>query len=62
MLYTHLVSIKLDLAQHHRNRDKAMLQFVQQRLTKSLASYYKDLKNSTQYLLNRNPENVLRKL
>lgn len=62
MLYIHLMSIKDDLAQHHRNREEAMSQFIQQRLTKSLMSYYKDLTNSTQYLLNRNPENVLRKL
>lgn len=62
MLYVHLLNIKEDLKSHHKDRQTAMRIFIQQRLNKSLTSYYKELTSSTQYLLKRNVENVLRKL
>ena len=62
MLYVHLLNIKEDLKGHHKDRQTAMGIFIQQRLNKSLTSYYKELTSSTQYLLKRNAENVLRKL
>ena len=62
MLYTHLIAIKEELKDHHKDRQTAMSIFIQQRLNKSLMSYYKELTSSTQYLLKRNAENVLRKL
>lgn len=62
MLYTHLMTIKDELKGHHKDRQTAMSIFIQQRLNRSLMSYYKELTSSTQYLLKRNAENVLRKL
>lgn len=62
MLKLHLENIKNDLKNHHRDKKLLLEYYVQKRLTKSLQSYYSDLSSSTNYILNRNPINVLRKL
>lgn len=62
MLKLHLENIKYDLKNHHRDKKVLLEYYVQTRLTKSLQSYYSDLSSSTNYILNRNPINVLRKL
>jgi uncharacterized membrane-anchored protein YhcB (DUF1043 family) len=62
MWKTHLFNIQKDLKKHHRPKAELIEQYVQMRLAKSLQSYYQDLAASAQYLINRNPNNVIRKL
>ena len=54
--------LKRDMSKHHRSKEELTNYYVQTRLTKSLTAYYKEVSNSVQYLVNRNPETVIRKL
>lgn len=62
MFKENIQNIKNDLNKHHRDRSQLTLIYIQQRLNKSLNSYYNDLTNSVNYISNRKPESVLRKL
>ncbi len=62
MLNTHLKNIQIELNKRHRPKNQLLESYVQLRLLKSLQTYYKEISNSSQYLLNRNPNNVLRSM
>lgn len=62
MFAEHLHTIKQDLSKHHRDRSQLCKLYVQQRLNKSLYSYYSDLSTSANYLQNRKLESVIRKM
>lgn len=62
MFKENIQNIKNDLNKYHRDRSQLTLIYIQQRLNKSLNSYYNDLTNSVNYISNRKPESVLRKL
>lgn len=62
MFKTHLYQIQHDLSQHHRPKESLLEYFVQQRLTQSLRTYYKEVSNSAQYLSSRNPIRIVKEL
>ena len=62
MLSKNLDEIKSELLKHHRSKHILLSIYVQDRLNKSLMSYYSDLSKSASYLENRNPTNVVNKL
>ena len=57
-----LLNIKDKMLRKHRNTDKLVTYYVAQRLNKSLTTYISDLNDRINYLENRKPENVLRKM
>lgn len=62
MLYNNLIEIKKDLSYRHRDREKLNIYYVNERLNKSLITYYEDISRSVKYLNDRKPENVIKKL
>lgn len=57
-----LLNIKDKMSRKHRNTNKLVTYYVAQRLNKSLTTYISDLNDRINYLENRKPENVLRKM
>ena len=49
-----------DLSKHKRDRDKLMEFYINDRLSKSIEVYYKELYNSLNYLVSKNNIRVLR--
>lgn len=62
MLSSNLTNIKNELSKHHRDKSTLLFIYVQDRLNKSLRSYYSDLSKSAIYLKNRSPKNVINKM
>lgn len=62
MFYNKLMHIRADLKQHHRPKQILMKIYIQERLNKSLKTYYDELSRSATYLENRKPDNVIKKM
>lgn len=57
-----LLNIKAKLENKTKDRNTLYVNYVSERLTKSLISYRQDLEYSIRYLNNRKPENVLKRM
>lgn len=62
MIKKSIFSLLQELDNYHRSRDKIIYEAISIRLNKSLKSYADDLDYSLQYLSNRKPEKIMRKL
>lgn len=51
-----------DLGLYHRNKNDLKILYINERLNKSLETYYKELSSSLDYLSNRNQENLAKKV
>lgn len=51
-----------DLSQYKRDKSELLPYYVNMRLTKSLQTYYSELNSSIQYLYNKDPIKVVKKL
>lgn len=51
-----------DLSLYHRNKNDLKILYINERLNKSLETYYKELSSSLDYLSNRNQENLAKKV
>ena len=51
-----------DLSLYHRNKSDLKILYINERLNKSLETYYKELSSSLDYLSNRNQENLAKKV
>ena len=51
-----------DLSLYHRNKNDLKILYINERLNKSLETYYKELRSSLDYLSNRNQENLAKKV
>lgn len=51
-----------DLSNHHRGRKQLLIEYVNNRLDKSLKSYYNELMSTYEMLSRRNATRVLKKL
>lgn len=51
-----------DLGKHHSNRAEMMEKCVQERLSQSIETYYKELTQSLEFLASRNGLRVIKKL
>lgn len=61
-MYNKLDNIKKELGKRHRDKKYLEKYYIQERLNRSLDSYYKELEKSIEYLENRVPENVVKKM
>lgn len=59
---TNLINIKNELRKYHRDRKQLERYYVNERLSKSLESYYDELRYSVSYLNNRKPDSVFRRM
>ena len=57
-----LEGILKDLSLYHRNKNDLKILYINERLNKSLETYYKELSSSLDYLSNRNQENLAKKV
>lgn len=57
-----LYSMLEDLSKYHRDKKVLLTYYINQRLNKSLETYYKDLSNSFEYLTNKNDFKVLKNI
>lgn len=49
-----------DISKHKRNRDNLLEYYIQERLNKSLETYYIQLSHSLEYLINKDSFRVLK--
>ena len=56
-----ILNIQKELLNYHRDRDKLFYFYVNDRLNKSIKTYYKELSNSVSYLENRKKINKILK-
>lgn len=56
-----LINILDDLSRYHRNKHKLLAYYINERLNKSLETYYKDLSSSYNYLSSKDTINVAKK-
>lgn len=59
---SNLLEIKKELTNHHRGKVQLSQFYLQERLSESLKTYYKEIKNSYMYLEQRNEFKVIKKL
>lgn len=57
-----LFSIEKDLKEHNKDRNTMMSLCVEERLNKSLSTYYKELSNSINYLEYKDSLRVMKKI
>ena len=57
-----LDNILNDLSKHKRNKDELLILYINERLDKSLHTYYSSLISSVNYLKYRNCKNVMDKM
>ena len=50
-----------DLSHHHRSKDELVTLYIQNRLNKSLSTYYQELMKTYEYLDYRNDDNLIKK-
>lgn len=62
MFNDNLLEIKKELNKHHRDKSKLLAYYIQERLSASLQSYYKELTDSYTYLETKEELKTLRKL
>ena len=62
MIRDKILHIKEELSNHKRSRDELLKYYINLRLKKSLTTYLKELKLSSDYLNNRVPINVIKKI
>ena len=55
-----LNSFLIDLSQHKHNREDLMKTYIQERLSKSLVTYYDELYNNLTYLMKKEDLKVLK--
>ena len=61
IMYKSLNNILNDLSNYHRNKKELLIYYINQRLNKSLETYYKDLSSSYNYLSSKDTINVAKK-
>lgn len=59
---SNLLSIKKELANHHRDKSQLGTYYLQERLAESLKTYYKEVKNSYLYLEQRDEMKIIKKM
>lgn len=59
---TNLLEIKKELARYHRDPQQLSQLYLQERLSQSLKSYYKEIKNSYMYLEQRDQIKIIKKM
>jgi molecular chaperone GrpE (heat shock protein) len=59
-MITNLERILDDLSRHHRDKSTVMTESVDERLSKAVEVYYKELMDSLEYLSKKNSARVLR--
>lgn len=57
-----LLIIKKELSNYHRDVEDLSLLYLKQRLSNSLKSYYKEIKNSYIYLEQRDKVKIIKKI
>ena len=57
-----LYNILDDLSKHKRNKEELLPLYINERLNKSLQTYYKEITNSFNYLKYKDSKDVLNKL
>lgn len=57
-----LKSILYDVQSHKRDRNELKKMYIQERLSKSLMTYYSETEDSIQYLTDKDGLNLMRKL
>lgn len=62
MMIERLFDMINDLSKHNRDKNELQLMYVEERLNKSLQSYYESLNESLSFLYHRNEKNVLKKM
>lgn len=59
--HNNLNEILDDLSNHHRNKDDLKLSYLNERLNKSLSTYYKEITKTFEYLAYRDDDKLMRK-
>lgn len=62
MFEKELLNIKNKLNARHRSRKELSKLYVSKRLNKTIISYKHELESNIKYLINRKPENVLKRM
>jgi hypothetical protein len=57
-----LLSIKSKLSYRNRDRKELSKLYISKRLNKTIISYKHELESNINYLINRKPENVLKRM
>lgn len=57
-----LIDINKKLSVKNRNKDELYKSYVSMRLNKTIISYRNELESNIRYLMNRKPENVLKRM
>lgn len=57
-----LLEIKKELSRYHRDPQQLAQLYLQERLSQSLKSYYKEIKNSYMYLEQRDQIKIIKKM
>ena len=57
-----LLSMKEELSEHKRDRAELKKYYIQERLSSSLQSYYKEINNSYSYLRHKDEVKVVKEL
>lgn len=62
MFEQELLNIENKLAVKHRDRKELSKYYVAKRLNKTIISYKHELESNIKYLMNRKPENILKRM
>ena len=62
MIVTTITNLLQELSNYHRTRSDALYDAISKRLDKSLYSYAEELDDSFNYLKNRKPDKLMRKI